>query len=82
MNPDERNQVYEVLMLIDISLGVIVKRAKALQKTCQDVKSDFNDIKASGLKHSREILEMAASIEKRKRPVFKMIEVQREGKDE
>lgn len=77
MTPKERNEVYEILMLIDTGLSLIVKRALALQKTCQDIKSDFNDVKAAGLKRSREILEMAATIEKRKKPIFTMIEIQR-----
>ena len=76
MTSDERNQIYEVLMMINASLKLIVNRAETLQKTCQNIKSCYADIKGVGLKYSREILEMAKSIEKRKKPIFKMIKAQ------
>ena len=77
MTPAELNEAYEVITLMNFGLKLIIRRAKKIQTVCQDIKSSYSDIKAAGLKCSNDILEMVASIEKRKEPFLEMIEVQR-----
>jgi len=81
MTPDERNQIYEVLMMIDTSLELIIKRAKAIILNCHDKHLYVTQLKSNCANNAKEILEMAQSIEKRKGPAFKMIEEQRKGRN-
>jgi len=80
MTPDERNQIYEVLMMIDTSLELIIKRAKAIRADCTDRHLYPTHFKVRCGTNAKDIIDMAQSIEKRKGPAFKMIEEQRKGR--
>lgn len=81
MTPDERNQIYEVLMMINTSLELIINRAQSIQRDCLDKYIYPTKLKKDCSKNAKDILDMAQSIEKRKGPAFKMIEEQRKGKN-
>ena len=81
MTPDERNQIYEVLMMIDTSLELIIKRAKKIQRNCTDPHLYHTQLVTYCHADAQEIIDMAKSIERRKGPAFKMIEEQRKGKN-
>ncbi len=81
MTPDERNQFYEILMMINTSLELIINRAKKIQQDSLDKHLYYTQLESNCFNNAKEILEMAQSIEKRKGPVFKMIEEQRKGKN-
>lgn len=79
MTPDELNITYECLMMIDTSLELIVRRAKEIQEACMDRNITFTDLQANGLRRVQAILNMVDSIERRKGPLFKLIEEQRKS---
>jgi len=79
MTPDERNQFYEIFMMINTSLELIIKRAKKIQTNSLDPHSYHIQLKSSCASNAKDILEMAESIEKRKGPALKMIEEQRKA---
>jgi len=81
MTPDERNQFYEVLMMIDTSLELIVKRANSILADCLDKHIYHTQLKSNCFNNAKDIIAMAESIEKRKGPAFKMIEEQRKGEN-
>lgn len=81
MTPDERNQIYEILMMIDSSLELIINRAESIQADCLDKHLYYTVLQKNCRKNAKDILNMAKSIEKRKGPAFKMIEEQRKGRN-
>ncbi len=81
MTPDERNQFYEVLMMINASLELIIKRAKKIQQDSLDKHLYYTQLESNCFNNAKDIIAMAQSIEKRKGPAFKIIEEQRKGKE-
>ena len=81
MTPDERNQIYEILVIIDAIVQLIVRRAKKIHGDCLDPHIYTTQLKSNCADNAKNIIEMAESIEKRKGPAFKMIEEQRKGRN-
>ena len=81
MTPDERNQIYEVLMMINTSLELIINRAKKIQQDSLDSHLYVTQLKSNCANNAKDIIAIAESIEKRKGPAFKMIEGQRKGRE-
>jgi len=79
MTPDERNQVYETLMMIDTSLELIIKRAKKIKEDSTDKYIYHTVLKKNCHKNAIDILKMARSIEHRKEPMLQLIEKQRQS---
>jgi hypothetical protein len=80
MTPDERNQFYEIFMMINTSLELIIKRAKKIQKDCLDPHIYTTELTLNCAKNAKDILDMAESIEHRKKPALTLIEEQRKHK--
>ena len=81
MTPAERNQFYEVFMMINSSLELIINRAESIQADCIDKHMYHTEFKKKCSKNSKDILDMAESIEKRKKPALVVIEEQRKAKN-
>jgi len=81
MTPDEGNQIYETLMMIDTSLELIVKRANLILADCLDKHIYHTQLKSNCFNNAKDIIAMAESIEKRKEPALKLIEEQRKGRN-
>ena len=79
MTPDERNQFYEVFMMINASLELIIKRAKQIRKDSLDQHIYITEFKSNCHNNANDILDMAESIEKRKKPALTVIEEQRKA---
>ena len=79
MTPDERNQFYEVFMMINTSLELIIKRAKQIRKDSLDQHIYITEFKSNCHNNANDILDMAESIEKRKKPALVVIEEQRKA---
>ena len=79
MTPAERNQFYEVFMMIDTSLELIIKRAKKIKADCRDKHIYHTQLNSNCYNNANQILDMAESIEKRKKPALTLIEEQRKA---
>lgn len=79
MTPTELNAFYEVFMMINTSLELIIRRAKKIRQDCLDPAIYHTSLKSNCYNNAREILEMAESIEHRKGPALKVIEEQRKA---
>lgn len=79
MTPTELNTFYEVFMMINKSLELVIKRAKKIRADCLDPHIYVTELKSNCCNRATDILEMAESIEKRKKPALKVIEEQRKG---
>lgn len=79
MTPDERNQFYEVFMMINTSLELIIKRAKQIRKDSLDQHIYITEFKSNCHNNANDIIEMGESIEKRKKPFLFLIEEQRKA---
>lgn len=81
MNKEELNQIYEILMMINTSLELIINRANSIRRDAIDPHLYVTQLKSNCANNATDILDMAESIEKRKGPAFKMIEEQRKGRN-
>ena len=79
MIPAEFNQIYEVFMMINSSLEVIIKRAKSIRADCSDKHMYHAQLKLNCRGNVKDILDIAESIEKRKGPALTLIEEQRKA---
>ena len=79
MTPEERNQFYEVFMMINTSLELIIKRAESILGDCLDKHIYHTELKSNCANNAKNILDMAESIEKRKKPALTLIEEQRKA---
>jgi len=78
MTPDERNQIYETLMMRGAAFSLIIKRAKQIRADSTDKYIYHTVLKKNCYKNAKDILDMAESIKHRADPVLKMIEKQRQ----
>lgn len=77
MTPDELNEFYNIFMMINSSLELIINRAESIQKDCLDPYIYITHLKSNCANNAKDILDMAQSIEKRKKPALTLIEEQR-----
>lgn len=85
MTPQERernNQFYEIFMMINSSLELIINRAESIQADCLDKYMYHTDLTKRCAKNAKDILDMAKSIEHRKKPALILIDEQRKVKVE
>ena len=79
MTPAELNAFDELLMMIDESLDLIVIRAKQIRKDSLDQHIYITEFKSNCHNNANDIINMAESIEKRKKPFLFLIEEQRKA---
>ena len=66
-------------MMINASLELIIKRAKQIRKDSLDQHIYITEFKSNCHNNANDILDMAESIEKRKKPALTVIEEQRKA---
>lgn len=79
MTPTERNQFYKTFMMINTSLELIIKRAKEIREDSLDQHIYTTEFKSNCHNNANDIINMAESIERRKKPALTMIEEQRKA---
>lgn len=79
MTPAELNHFYEIFMMINSSLELIINRAESTQTDCLDKYIYPGQLKSNCANNAKDILDMAESIENRKKPALTLIEEQRKA---